>query len=75
MLYIKPTILPQDQMTYIIIIIKYSLLFRLNIFNKNWISGNFPTDWRKTITIPSPKHGKDKQILPIIALLHDKLHL
>ena len=36
-----------------------SLLLRLNIFNQIWISGNFPSDWRKAIVIPIPKPGKD----------------
>ena len=29
-----------------------SLFLLLNIFNKIWISGDFPSDWRKTIVIP-----------------------
>ena len=36
-----------------------SLLLLLNIFNKIWISGDFPSDWRKAIIIPIPKPGKD----------------
>ena len=36
-----------------------SLLLLLNIFNKIWISGDFPPDWRKAIIIPIPKPGKD----------------
>ena len=36
-----------------------SLLLLLNIFNKIWISGDFPSDWRKAIVIPIPKPGKD----------------
>ena len=36
-----------------------SLLLLLNIFNKIWISGDFPFDWRKAIVIPIPKPGKD----------------
>ena len=36
-----------------------SLLLLLNIFNKIWISGEFPSDWRKAIVIPIPKPGKD----------------
>ena len=36
-----------------------SLLRLLNIFNKIWISGDFPSDWRKAIIIPIPKPGKD----------------
>ena len=36
-----------------------SLLLLLNIFNKTWSSGNFPSDWRKAIVIPIPKPGKD----------------
>ena len=31
-----------------------SLLLLLNIFNQIWISGNFPSDWRKAIVIPIP---------------------
>ena len=33
-----------------------SLLLLLNIFNNIWISGDFPSDWRKAIviTIPNP---------------------
>ena len=38
--------------------LKSSLLLLLNIFNKIWISGDFPSDWRKAI-IPVPKPGKD----------------
>ena len=36
-----------------------SLLLLLNMFNKIWISGDFPCDWRKAILIPIPKSGKD----------------
>ena len=36
-----------------------SILLLLNIFNKIWISGDFPSDWRKAIIIPNPKPGKD----------------
>ena len=36
-----------------------SLLLHLNIFNKIWLSGDFPFDWRKAIVIPIPKPGKD----------------
>ena len=36
-----------------------SLLLLLNMFNKIWISGDFPSDWRKAIVIPIPKPGKD----------------
>jgi len=36
-----------------------SLLVLLNIFNKIWVSGDFPSDWRKAIIIPIPKPGKD----------------
>ena len=36
-----------------------SLLLLLNIFNQIWISGNFPSDWRKAILIPIPKPVKD----------------
>ena len=39
--------------------LKSSLLFILNIFNKIWISGDFPSDWRKAIIIPIPKPCKD----------------
>ena len=36
-----------------------SLLLLLNIFNKIWICGDFPSDWRKGIVIPIQKTGKD----------------
>ena len=36
-----------------------SLLLLLNSFNKIWISGDFPPDWRKAIIIPIPKLSKD----------------
>ena len=36
-----------------------SLLLLLNIFNKIWLSSDFPSDWRKAIVIPIPKPGKD----------------
>ena len=36
-----------------------SLLLLLNIFNKIWLSRDFPSDWRKVIVIPIPKPGKD----------------
>ena len=36
-----------------------SLLLLLDIFNKIWISGDFPPDWRKAIIIPIPNPGKD----------------
>ena len=36
-----------------------SLLLLLNIVNKIWISGDFPSDWRQAIIIPIPKPGKD----------------
>ena len=36
-----------------------SLLLLLNIFNNIWLSGVFPSDWRKAIVIPIPKPGKD----------------
>ena len=36
-----------------------SYLLHLNIFNKIWISGNFPSDWWKAIVIPILKPGKD----------------
>ena len=38
---------------------KSYLLVLLNTFNKIWISGDFPSDWRKAIIIPIPKPGKD----------------
>ena len=38
---------------------KSSVLLILNIFNKIWIYGDFPSDWRKAIIIPIPKPGKD----------------
>ena len=36
-----------------------SLSLLLNILNNFWISGDFPSDWRKAIIIPIPKPGKD----------------
>ena len=36
-----------------------SFLVLLHIFNKIWVSGDFPSDWRKAIIIPIPKPGKD----------------
>ena len=36
-----------------------SLLLLLNMLNKIWISGDFPSDWRKAIIISIPKPGKD----------------
>ena len=36
-----------------------SLLLLLNIFNNTWLSGGFPSDWRKAIVIPIPKPSKD----------------
>ena len=36
-----------------------SLLLLLNILNQIWLSGDFPSDWKKTIVIPIPKPGKD----------------
>ena len=38
---------------------KSSLSLLLNIFNKIWISGDFPSDRRKAIIIPIPKPVKD----------------
>ena len=38
---------------------KSSLLLLLNIFNKIWISDDFPSDWRKAIIIPVTKFDKD----------------
>ena len=38
---------------------KSSLLLLSDIFNKIWISGDFPSDWRKVIVIPIPKPVKD----------------
>ena len=35
-----------------------SLVLLLNIFNKIWISGDFPSDWRKAIKIPISKPDK-----------------
>ena len=39
-----------------------SLLLLSNMFNKLWLSGDFPSDWRKAIVIPIPKPGKDPTI-------------
>ena len=36
-----------------------SLFLLLNILNKIWLSGDFPSDWRKAIVIPIPEPGKD----------------
>ena len=36
-----------------------SLLLLLNMCNTIWISGDFPSDWRKAIIIHIPKPGKD----------------
>ena len=36
-----------------------SLLLLLNIFYKIWISGAFPSHWRKTIVITVTRPGKD----------------
>ena len=36
-----------------------SLLLLLNIYFLIWLSGDFPSDWRKAIVIPIPKPGKD----------------
>ena len=38
---------------------KSFLLLLLNIYNKIWIAGDFPSDWRKAIIIPIPKPDKD----------------
>ena len=35
-----------------------SLLLLLYIINKSWLSGDFPSDWRKAIVIPIPQPGK-----------------
>ena len=35
------------------------LLLLFNIFNKIWISGEFPCDLRKAMISPIPKPGKD----------------
>ena len=50
-----------DELHYHLIIRlpKSSLLLLLNTFNNIWISGDFPSDWRKTVIIPIPKPGKD----------------
>ena len=36
-----------------------SLLLLLNMFNNIWLSGDFPSDWRKAIVIPISKPGKE----------------
>ena len=36
-----------------------ALLILLNIFNKIWFQGTFPTSWHKAITVPIAKPGKD----------------
>ena len=38
---------------------KSSLLLILNIFNKIWISGDFPSDWWRAIIFLIPKPDKD----------------
>ena len=38
-----------------------SLLILLNILNKIWTTGRFPSGWRKAIIIPIPKPGKDPE--------------
>ena len=52
-----------DVIHYQLVLLKHlpssSLLLLLNIFNKIWISGVFPSDGRKAIVIPIPKPGKD----------------
>ena len=36
-----------------------ALSILLKIFNKIWLTGEFPTSWSKAIVIPIPKPGKD----------------
>ena len=36
-----------------------SLEFLLQVFNKVWVSGRFPTSWKEATIIPIPKPGKD----------------
>jgi len=45
-----------------------ALLTLLNILNKIWASGKFPTSWCTSTGIPVPKPGKDLT-LPTIAQL------
>ena len=49
-----------------------SLFLLLNIFNKIWISGDFPSDWRKAIIFPIPKPGESYKLSSYCV---DKLHL
>ena len=35
------------------------ILLLLNVFNASWLSGTFPSVWRRAITIPILKPGKD----------------
>ena len=34
-------------------------MYILNIFNKLWVDGYFPTQWQHSIVIPIPKPGKN----------------
>ena len=36
-----------------------SVDFLLQAFNEVWVSGKFPTSWKKATIIPIPKPGKD----------------
>ena len=61
MLYIESMILQHgwDEIHYPLLkhLLKSSLLLLLNIFNKIWISHDFPSDWRKATIITIPKPG------------------
>ena len=37
----------------------YDSVMSTNVFFQMWLSGDFPSDWRKAIVIPIPKPGKD----------------
>ena len=63
MLCVEPMIPQQDQMKYTTsywsIYLMLLFYFFYTFFNKIWLSGDFPSDWRKAIVIPIPKPGKD----------------
>ena len=59
MLYVEPMIHQPTQIINFQSIYRNPLSLLLNIFNKIWVSGYFPSDWRKAIIIPIPKPGED----------------